>query len=113
VLKKIRKSSVNYLWPGNKLSGGIHLAKWSSIALAKDLGGWGLKDIFPFVKALAGRNLWRLTQGNSMWKRVLISKYFANQTIEDWFHTPSKSSKGSIVWKAIVEAFPLIGNWTI
>jgi hypothetical protein len=24
-----------------------------------------------------------------------------------------KSSKGSIVWKALVEAFPLVGNWMV
>jgi hypothetical protein len=60
---------------------GIHLAKWSSITLPKELVGWGLKDIIFFVKALAGRNLWRIMQGNSLWVRVMNSKYFPNMNI--------------------------------
>jgi len=26
---------------------------------------------------------------------------------------PIKSSKGSIVWKALVEAFPVVGDWVV
>jgi hypothetical protein len=86
------------------------LNKWSSIALPKDLGGWELKYVFPFAKALVGRNLWRLTQGNSLWTHVMNSKYFANLTIEEWFCVPLKSSRVSIVLKELVEAFPLEGK---
>lgn len=39
------------------------------------------------------------------------SKYFANLSIAKWLQTPIKSSKGSIVWKALVEAFTLVGSW--
>jgi hypothetical protein len=41
------------------------------------------------------------------------SKYFPTLSISEWFREPLKSSKGSIVWKALVEAFPLVGNWTV
>ena len=34
-------------------------------------------------------------------------------TLVDWFRIPNKSFKnGSVGWKAMVLAFPLIGNWT-
>jgi hypothetical protein len=31
--------------------------------------------------------------------------------VEDWLQIPRKSSKGSIVWKALVQAFPLVCQW--
>jgi hypothetical protein len=54
-----------------------------------------------------------MIKGNSLWTRVMNSKYFPNLSIEEWFRSPIKSSKGSILWKALVEAFPLVGTWTI
>jgi hypothetical protein len=74
--------------------GGVHLASWSSIVVPKNLGGWGLKDIHPFARALASQNLWRLSQGNSLWSRVLHSKYFANLSIVEWFHLPCETLQG-------------------
>jgi hypothetical protein len=110
VLDKIHRVCFQFLWAGKKFPGGIHLASWKSIVIPKEAGGWGLKDICPFVQ---GRNLWRMTQGRSMWTRVMNSKYFPNLSVVDWFQTPVKSSKGSIVWKDLVEYFPLVGNWTV
>jgi hypothetical protein len=67
VLEKIRRLRCRYLWASHNLPRGIHLVKWPSIAVPKDLGGWGLIDIRPFARVLVGRNLWCLTQGNSIW----------------------------------------------
>jgi hypothetical protein len=58
ILDKLRRISCRYLWAGHNSTGGVHLASWSSIVVPKNLGGWGLKDIHPFARALAGRNLW-------------------------------------------------------
>jgi hypothetical protein len=110
VLNKIQSICSHFLWTGHKK--GPHLAKWSSIASPKELGGWGIKEIHLFAQALAGRNIWRLTTGDSLWTRVISSKYFPNQSIHEWFRAPFKSNKGSIVWKALVKAFPLVGLWT-
>jgi hypothetical protein len=41
------------------------------------------------------------------------SKYFTNLVVEEWIRFPKRSLKGSIVWKALVDAFPLVGNWKI
>jgi hypothetical protein len=97
VLEKICTLSYQYLWVGQNLPEGIHLAKWHSIATPKEFGGWSLKDIRPFVRALADRNLSRLTQVNTLWTLVMNSKYFANLSIVEWFRRSVKSSKGSIV----------------
>jgi hypothetical protein len=34
-------------------------------------------------------------------------------SIEEWFRIPRKCGKGSIVWKALVLEFLLVGEWTI
>jgi hypothetical protein len=41
------------------------------------------------------------------------SKYIPNLFVIEWFKQPIKSSKGSIVWKDLVEAFPLVGDWVV
>jgi hypothetical protein len=110
VLKKFRWISSQFLWAGHNFPQGTHLASWKTIAAPKEMGGWGLKKILPFARSLAGRNVWRLTQGSSLWTRVMNSKYFPNQSIVEWFQNIVKSPKGLIVWKSLVEAFPLVGN---
>jgi hypothetical protein len=49
ILNRIRKSSFQYLWAGQRGAKGIHLAKWLAIAAPEDLGGWGIKNIHTFM----------------------------------------------------------------
>ena len=47
-----------------------------------------------------------------MWGRSLSSKYYLYSSAIDWFRSPNKSYKnGSVGWKVLVLAFPLVGNW--
>jgi hypothetical protein len=39
------------------------------------------------------------------------TKYCQGLTFKEWYEQPIKSTKGSIVWKAILNAFPLVGSW--
>jgi hypothetical protein len=113
ILDKITKLNSHFLWTSNNASGGIHLTKWSTLATPKSLGGWGIKYIRLFARDLSGTDLWRLLVGNSLWIKVMRSKYFPNHTVIEWLKQPNKSSKGSIVWKAPVEAIPLVGEWVV
>jgi hypothetical protein len=47
------------MWIGKKLKEGMHLISWKKIAKPKKDGGWGIKNIFTFGKALAAKSLWR------------------------------------------------------
>jgi hypothetical protein len=40
-------------------------------------------------------------------------KYLTNLTLEEWFRDLVKYAKGLIVWEDLVEAFPLVGEWTV
>ena len=83
--------------------------KWKRIAAPKGLGGWGLKDIFLFSKALAAKGGWRLVKSSSLWTRVIKQKYLTRLNITDWIRNPRKShTGGSVIWKAIVKSFHLI-----
>lgn len=113
ILTKICKISFQFLWSGPCVSGGIPLVKWSHVALPKELGGWGLKNIYTFAQALADKSLWRFIQNNSLWGRVLKSKYLPRQSIVEWIRQPHKSSKGSIISRALVSSFPLVGPWVV
>jgi len=85
--------------------------RWEKIAIPKALGGWGLKNIFLFVKALAAKVAWRLLQSQSLWTRVVFQKYIAPLTLIDWVRQVDKTKPGcSVIWKALVLSFGLIGS---
>ena len=81
---------------------------WSAITTLKELNRWALKEIFLYAQALTGRNLWSLTQGNTLWVHVMILKYFPNKSHVEWFRTMNKINAGTLVWKAFVAAFLLV-----
>jgi hypothetical protein len=90
------------------------LVSWKKLVVPKAQGGWGLKNIFLFSKALAAKNVWRLIQGSGLWAQVIKEKYIAPDTMEEWVRNPVKRiQNASIIWKAIVTAFPLVGNWLV
>ena len=113
ILTKIQKACFTFLWTVSKQNKGIPLVKWNIIAQPKVIGGWGIKNLPLFTKALAAKSLWRLIKNaDSLWGRVVCSKYLTNMEITDWIRSPNKTYKhGSVGWKAMVLAFPLIGTW--
>ena len=89
------------------------MVKWKKLVLPKSRGGWGIKNLDLFCKALVAKSFWRLVENpDTLWGRTMRKKYSPNDSIEEWFRQPTKSHKGgSMCWKAFVVAFPLVGNW--
>jgi len=111
ILETAQRLCFTYLWRGNREAKVMPWVRWERITLPKSLGGWGLKNIFYFLKALAGKVTWRLISTTSPWKRFLHHKYIGPLTILDWIKTDDKKSGGiSIIWKAILQAFGIIGK---
>jgi hypothetical protein len=89
----------------------LTLGKMGSIGPTKSLGGWGLKNIFIFSKALAAKSCWRL-----------ITTQFMDSSGHPQIHKPGSvgeiGSVGqtkiypncSIIWKAIIKSFHVIGD---
>jgi hypothetical protein len=47
----------NFLWKGANKTTGFHLTKWKNIAIPKEFGGWGIRNIFWIAKSLASKIL--------------------------------------------------------
>jgi len=60
---------------GSHKFGGCPLVNWSRVAAPKKMGGWEFKNIFLVYESLPTRSLWRLTRNDSLWERVMESRY--------------------------------------
>ena len=110
ILNKTNKICSNLLWTGKKEKIVIPWVKWDQIAKPKEMGGWGLKIPFTFVKALVEKSGWRLISTHSLWNKVITHKYIAPIPLLDWIKDSSFTTtpNSTIIWKAICNAFPLI-----
>jgi hypothetical protein len=89
VLNNLRKIMFNFLWKGNNESNHYHLCKWELLTIPKKYGGWGLRNIFDFNKALAANSLWRVLMRDGIWHKVIIDKYLPHTTVKNWFRSPT------------------------
>lgn len=81
VLEKKRKLCFSFLWRGKKDKQVIPRVHWNRITLPKALGGWGLKNIFLFSKALAVKVPWYLIFTHNLWTEVVQHKYITPRSI--------------------------------
>eukprot|EP00253_Pinus_taeda_P010038 PITA_10038 len=82
---------------------------WQKIALPKRWGGWGLKDLASFAKALVAKMSWSLLTSQNLWSRLSYHKYICPLDILEWVRLPSWQRVGiSSVWKALLYSLPLI-----
>jgi hypothetical protein len=70
--------------------------RWERISKPKALGGWGLKNIFLFSKALAAKSVWRLISTKNLWTKVVLLKYVAPLSLLEWLRRPSPSDDGNL-----------------
>ena len=85
VLNSIGKRMFSFLWSGNFFIEGMHLASWKNLEKAKKTGGWGLKNMYSFGKALAAKIIWRCLMLSGLWHEVMIKKYIKKKIVEEWF----------------------------
>jgi hypothetical protein len=58
---------------------------------------------------LVTKNVWRMIQGMRLWAHDIKEKYFPQYSIVEWIRKRDKRvQKGSIIWKVIINYFPLI-----
>jgi hypothetical protein len=67
ILVNIRQLRYIFLWLGSREKKGTALAKWHSLTLPKEMGGWGLKHIHSFGEALPTKCVWILIRGKGLW----------------------------------------------
>lgn len=109
ILAKLQQLCNRYLWAGNQDKRIFAWIGWNKIALPKKWGGWGLKDLPIFAKALAGKMGWALLTSHSLWTNITFHKYIWPHSILDWARLPSWNKVGiSSIWKALLHSLPLI-----
>jgi ribonuclease HI len=114
ILNTIRKRMFSFLWTGKKTKEGIHLTRWNTIAKPKKLGGWGIKNIFTFGKALAAKSLWRCLMVHGLWHEVILKKYLRKKSVVAWFREGGKNWNGiSNIWRALTSSLSIITDWLI
>ena len=88
------------------------MVRWDLLARPKDCGGWGLKDIAAFGRALHAKLLWRCIFVPSLWHRVITAKYIRGWPISEWirFHEYDRRSISNI-WRALLQAMPILKQW--
>lgn len=109
ILEKIKRMCFSLLWSGSKDKKVMPRLRWERIALPKALGGWGLKNIFYFSKALAAKSGWRLISTKSLWTKVVWHKYIAHVLLRDQIRNLMQGVGGiSGIWKAVLDAIDII-----
>jgi len=79
------------MWSGGKENKYFHLCNFQSLAKPKNVGGWGIKNLDLFNKALAEKWLWRGLSTEGIWKKVIREKYLYVVSIPLWFRLDTKS----------------------
>jgi len=96
ILISLHQLIFSFLWSGSKKNKGFHLSKWEVLSKPKLMGGWGLKNLPLFYKALTANTLWRILTKPGLWNRVISAKYLHQIPVHLWIRFASGSpTKGS------------------
>jgi hypothetical protein len=114
IQNKIRQIIFNFLWSGSRKKKNYHLCNWQLIARPKHLGGWGLRSLTGFSRALAAHSLWRAVLNDGLWQRVLKEKYYPFVSVHRWFRTVEfHRSRGSQTWQNLLKSIHLLLHWMV
>eukprot|EP00253_Pinus_taeda_P002467 PITA_02467 len=108
ILHRLQHICSRFLWAGQKPSRLFAWVKWDTIAKPKSWGGWGIKKLDLFSKALAAKLGWQLLTSESLWTRVAYAKYIKPLNVLDWFCSQQNTHNVSSIWKAVINTIPLL-----
>jgi ribonuclease HI len=85
----------------------------AKIALPKESGGWGLRNLKWFSLSLATKSCWRGLFGDGLWSKVLRKKYLKGIDVPSWIkRNDFKHSVASVIWRNLMTTMPIILRWT-
>ena len=112
IQKQIQSRLTRFIWSGCNDKPSICLARWDLLANPKECGGWGIKDIGDFGRALNAKNLWRCLFVPCLWHRVIYAKYIRGWAIGEWIRLVEYDMRNiSNVWRALLKAMPILKQW--
>ena len=117
ILQKLRKLMFNFLWGSTDTSFKFHLTKWNDISRPKSQGGWGIKDLTCFNKALRLNVFWKALHSKGLWFQVLQAKYLNGKSVVDWIRSKDFCTRNiSLFWRGFLQVLPWMGkhlSWQI
>lgn len=97
--KKFTSVMGQFWWSGNLDRRSMHWLAWDKLAIPKNQGGMGFRDMQAFNVALLGKQAWRIImKPDSLCSRVLRTRYLHNQELMT-ANAPRTASK---TWRAIL-----------
>ena len=85
VAKRIEKLQMSFLWGDGVIKRKMHVVNWGEVCKRKARGGLGIGRIIDKNKAMLVKWLWRFgKEENSMWKKVIYSKYKIDEKSLYW-----------------------------
>jgi hypothetical protein len=98
--KKFNSLMGGFWWSGNLDKRSMHWIAWDKLAIPKNQGGMGFRDMLAFNVALLGKQAWRLvTNPNSLCAQVLQTRYYHNCNFLE-ANAPRAASR---TWRAILD----------
>ena len=89
ILKRIQQICCRFLWRGQNSGKTLAWVSWDEIAKTKKLGGWGIKNLQLFSRALAAKMDWVIINSRSLWQEVMYFKYIHLLIMMDWICRPN------------------------
>ena len=110
ILHKLRSIMFAFVWGSTGNNRKYHLINWQSLSWPKENEGWGFKNIYYFSTALRLKNLWMVLMNNSIWHRVLTSKYLKGLSVVDWLRRKTFGTRRVfVIWKGFLQTLPWMG----
>ena len=86
--------------------------KWDRLDNTKKYGGWGMKNIDHFGKALAAKSLQRCVFSISQWCDIIKDKYIRQRNVVDWIRGVKQDTKGiSNIWRCPLNSYHILNDW--
>ena len=96
--KKITAVMSKYWWAGSLDKKGMHWQSWEKMAISKNHGGLGFRDLETFNDAMLAKQSWRLMEKpESLCARVLKGRYYPSGDVLS-AECPSGASQ---IWRSI------------
>ena len=104
VCDSIDKMARDFIWGSTEEKRKMHMVKWNTITLPKELGGLGLSSMKYRNQAMFAKLCWRLAREEGMpWARMLQAKYLCpSRMIEEERKLPC-----SRIWAAYKKGGPI------
>lgn len=112
ILDRLQNICCRFLWKGNKQGSLFAWVKWDTIARPKKWGGWGIKILEVFAKALAAKLGCQLITTHSLWTKVVYEKYIARKTYSAGSAGNTEGAKGTPIYGKL-SSIPSHSSWKV